>query len=472
MNKVPLLNQSWAGYPERLPLRILQFGAGNFMRAFVDWMVDILNEEAEFNAGVIVVKPTANGNYKDLREQDGLFHVLIRGLQHGQTVETHRLVDCVQEVIHPYRDWEGFLATAEIKSLNIITSNTTEAGIEYVAADRFEDAPPVSFPAKLTGWLYRRFVHFSGAPGTGCTLLPCELIEGNGDELKAVVLRYAAQWGLGSAFEDWLLSSNTFVNTLVDRIVTGYPDDGLDYSRHTLSCEDRLLVTAEPFYLWALEKPAGRASVFPLQRCPEPLHIRIVDDLQPIRMQKVRILNGLHTIMVAVGLTHGFTTVEQITKDSRWGDYLRRTAESAILPVLPLPEEELQAYLSATFERFLNPFVAHRLQAIALNSIVKFRVRVLPSMLAYREQFGLPAQELAYAFACLLQLYNSETPAFRDTSEAAQRLQGYWAAYWQGQNSLEQALHHIVSDEQLWGQNVSAYAPGVLQVFRAEGWGA
>jgi len=460
MSNVPPLNQSWVGYPARLPLRILQFGAGNFMRAFVDWMVDILNEEADFNAGVIVVKPTAHGDYKALRAQDGLFHVLSRGLQDGKRLEQPRLVSCVQQIIHPYQNWEAFLATAEIQSLNIITSNTTEAGIQFEETDRFDDAPPSSFPAKLTCWLYRRFQHFKGRKDRGCVILPCELITRNGDQLRNTVLQYASHWGLDNSFSEWLTTSNTFCNTLVDRIVPGYPEDGEEYCRQTVGCEDALLVAAEPFHLWAIERQPALESLFPLERCDTPLQIRLVDDLELIRLQKVRILNGLHTTMVAVGLMHGMVTVAQMAAHKAWGVFLKKVAREYILPTLPLSAAVGEAYLQATFERFLNPFVEHRLQSIALNSIEKFKVRVLPSLLEYEKMSDQAPEELLFVLACLLQLYKEEERAFRDESEAAQRLQAYWH---HRETSLPTVVKDILADRILWGHDLSRLQGQILK---------
>ncbi|NBC07009.1 MAG: tagaturonate reductase [Bacteroidetes bacterium] len=470
MNNVPPLNQSWASYPARLPLRILQFGAGNFMRAFVDWMVDVLNEEAGFNAGVIVVKPTATGDYHALRAQDGLFHVLSRGLQDGQRLEQPRLVSCVQQIIHPYQNWEAFLATAELPSLNIITSNTTEAGIQFDESDRFEDAPPSSFPAKLTRWLYRRFQHFEGREDRGCVILPCELIARNGDQLRQAVLQYASHWGLEKGFSEWLAKSNTFCNTLVDRIVPGYPEDGEQYCRQALGCEDALLVAAEPFHLWAIERQPALEGVFPLECCATPLQIRLVDDLELIRLQKVRILNGLHTIMVAIGLVHGLSTVAQMAGHKAWGAFLKKVAREYILPTLPLSTAEGEAYLQATFERFLNPFVEHRLQSIALNSIEKFKVRVLPSLLQYEKMSGQQPDELLFVLACLLQLYKKEERPFRDDSEAARRLQAYWH---HSKNSLPSMVNDILADSGLWGHDLSMFQGQTLNYLQAlEGGGS
>ncbi len=463
MSKLPPLNQLWANYPARLPLRILQFGAGNFMRAFVDWMVDVLNEEADFNAGIAVVKPTERGDYSALRAQDGLFHVLSQGLHSGQAVKAHRLISCVQQIIHPYRNWEAFLATAQLPSLNIITSNTTEAGIQFIETDQHSDAPPSSFPAKLTCWLYQRFRYFEGREDRGCVILPCELIAQNGDRLREAVLQYASHWGLEQGFSEWLAKSNTFCNTLVDRIVPGYPKDGEQYCRNVLGCEDALLVAAEPFHLWAIERQPALEGLFPLERCDTPLQIRLVEDLEAIRLQKVRILNGLHTIMVAIGLVHGLSTVAQMAGHKAWGVFLKKVAREYILPTLPLSAAEAEAYLQATFERFLNPFVEHRLQSIALNSIEKFKVRVLPSLLEYEKMSGQPPEELLFVLACLLQLYNNkEGLVFRDDSEAAQRLQAYWRERSENGNGLQSAVNCILTDNALWGQDLSLFKEGTL----------
>ncbi len=457
MNNLPPLTQHWAGRPDRLPLRILQFGAGNFMRAFVDWMVDVLNKETNFKAGVIVVKPTANGDYKALRAQDGLFHVLSRGLQDGKRQEKPRLVSCIQKIIHPYQDWEAFLATAQIPSLNIIVSNTTEAGIQLVETDRFADTPPSSFPGKLTRWLYHRFQHFEDREKRGCVILPCELIANNGDKLLETVLQCASNWGLGKSFIQWLIAENTFCNTLVDRIVSGYPKDGEQYCNYALGCQDTLLVVAEPFHLWAIERKPALENLLPAKNSGAPVNIQLVDDLYLARLQKVRILNGLHTTMVAVGLVHGLTTVAQMAGDVQWGSFLKQTAREYILPTLPLPIEESEAYLETTFERFLNPYIEHRLQSIALNSIAKFGVRVLPSLQDYHQKYNKLPEGLIFALACLIKLYEKKGQQFQDDSEAARRLQAYWQKRHKNNWSSATMIRHLLSDKTIWGCDLSSF---------------
>ncbi len=457
MSNTLSLDSEWAGHPNRLPLRILQFGAGNFIRAFVDWMVEVLNEEAGFNAGVVVVKPTAGGDYEALRAQDGLFHVLCRGLQNGEALEEFRLIKCIQQVIHASQNWDAFLATAQIPSLNIITSNTTEAGIQFVAADRFEDTPPSAFPAKLTCWLHRRFQYFEGRKEAGCVLLPCEHLDDNGDKLQAAVLQYAEHWRLGDSFGRWLKTCNTFCNTLVDRIVPGYPEDGLDYCQKVITRKDELLVVAEPFHLWAIQQQPGLEALFPVEQCSTSVQLRFVENLELVRTQKIRILNGLHTIMVSVGLTHGLSTVAQTAAHDYWGPFLKTVAQENIFPTLPLPEKELQAYLRATFERFLNPFIEHRLQSIALNSIAKFRVRVLPSLLHFYSKYNTLPEGLVFALACLLKLYDRKELPFRDDSEAARRLQAYWAARRERGAALKSVVDRMLSDNTVWGRDLSPF---------------
>ena len=398
------LNRLTADVPAHLPYRILQFGGGNFLRAFVDWMVQVMNEEAGFAAGVLLVKPTAHGDYAALRQQEGLFHVLTRGWSNGAVVDEAQLVSAVQGILNPYQQWDDFLASAEQPALNIIVSNTTEAGLAFSESDVFSDGPPQEFPAKLTRWLYHRYEYFGGSAESGCVVLPCELLPDNGQLLRSLVERYAAHWRLPGGFVAWLQAHHHFCNTLVDRIVPGRPADAVTVQQR-LGYEDELLVVAEPYHLWAIEGPPSLAEILPFQQCQTPLNIVLNEDLRPYRELKIRILNGAHSLMVPVGLLHGLSTVREMVEHERWGPFLRAAVEENILPSLDFPPETLQRYAATVFERFRNPYIEHRLQAIALNGLSKFQVRVLPSILAYYAKQGAPPEHLLYAMACLVKLY-------------------------------------------------------------------
>jgi len=297
------LNRQITNKPKTLPLKVMQFGGGNFLRAFVDWMVHVLNQETNFNGGVVVVKPTERGDYQVLKSQDGLFTVVLDGIKNSKLVAEKILVDCVQNVVNPYSEWDAYIEMAKSPDIRFIVSNTTEAGIRFNAADAFEGNPPKEFPAKLTLWLYHRFQHFGNDITKGCILLPCELVEDNGEALKAAVLQYTAHWNLDGDFVNWIYTANHFCSTLVDRIVSGYPLDRADKIHSELGYEDKLLVSGEYYHSWVIKGPELVRKELPFAKTD--LNVEFVHDLVPYREMKVRILNGAHTSMVPVGYLAG-----------------------------------------------------------------------------------------------------------------------------------------------------------------------
>ncbi|MBL2854138.1 tagaturonate reductase, partial [Klebsiella pneumoniae] len=281
------------------PTRAIQFGEGNFLRAFIDWQLDLLNEKTDLATGVTIVRPINTVFPPSLNTQDGLYTTVIRGLnERGEAVSEARIIRSVNNEINPWQDFAGYLALARDPEITFVFSNTTEAGISYHAGDRPDDMPPVSFPAKLTQLLLERFRHFNGAADKGWTIIPCELIDYNGEALKALVLRYAKEWQLPTAFSDWVETANTFCSTLVDRIVTGYPREEAEKLEAELGYHDAFLDTAEYFWLFVIQGPQGLAEMLRLDRCP--LNIRIVEDIRPYKARKVAILNGAHTALVPV----------------------------------------------------------------------------------------------------------------------------------------------------------------------------
>ena len=252
-----ILNRRNANITEPLPIKVVQFGEGNFLRGFVDFVIDKLNKEANFNAGVAVIQPLAVGLVELLNEQDGLYNLFMKGVKQGEEIQEQRTISCVQKGINPYKDYDEYLKLAEEESLEFIISNTTEAGIAYDESDTLEGKPHNSFPAKLTVLLYKRFQHFKGDKAKGLTIIPCELINYNADTLKKIILQYAELWELESDFVNWINNSNSFHNTLVDRIVPGYPKDDIESYQSKLELEDKLIVSAEVFLLWVIEGGEG-----------------------------------------------------------------------------------------------------------------------------------------------------------------------------------------------------------------------
>ena len=418
------------------PIKILQFGEGGFLRAFVDWMVQKVNDCGAFEGGVAVVQPIAEGLCDRLMAQDGCYNLLQRGLRNGEATVEKAEIDVIETCVNPYCDYEGYLALAENPELRFVVSNTTEAGIAYEAGDTLADAPQKSFPAKVTALLWRRFE--KKLPGL--VFLPCELIEKNGSTLQEIVLRYAREWGLGENFTSWIEKENIFCNTLVDRIVTGYPKDEMlpEYA------DDAMLDTSELFHLWVIEGYRGLFSELPLDRAG--LNVILTDDITPYRTRKVRILNGAHTSLIPYALLSGVETVRDCMQNETLSAFVRSAVYEEIIPTLDLPREELEAYAEAVFERFDNPFIRHYCASISLNSVSKFRVRVLPSLLEYRRRFGKEPEKLLFSFAKLIDFYR--TDAVKDDPAVAAFMK-------------TATVEEILSREDLWGEDLSILVDGV-----------
>ncbi|MDH7911687.1 tagaturonate reductase [Winogradskyella sp. SYSU M77433] len=400
------LNRSNLGLEERLPIKVIQFGEGNFLRAFVDYAIQQLNKSADFNAGVAVVQPIDRGMVDMLNDQDGLYTLFLKGVQKGEEIQTKELITNIVKGINPYADFQQYLDLAKEEELQFIISNTTEAGIAYVESDTMEMQPPSSFPAKLTMLLHKRFQHFNGASDKALTIIPCELINYNSDTLKEIILKYCADWNLEEGFKAWLTEHCSFHNTLVDRIVPGYPKDQIEEYNAQLDYKDNLIVSAETFLLWVIEGGDDLKAKLPFDKTD--LDVKIVKDMQPYRTRKVRILNGAHTSMVPFSLLYGNETVKETVDNEFTGAFVNSAIFDEINHVLPMDKAELDSFAEEILDRFRNPFIKHKLADIALNSISKFKVRVLPSLLEYNEKFQKLPAHLTFAFACLIRFYKGE----------------------------------------------------------------
>ena len=387
------------------PVRIVQFGEGNFLRAFVDWMVDIANEKGVLNSGVALVKPIPYGDLEQFRKQDCLYTVLLRGRENGQAVETRRIVTAVQEAVAAHGEFDRFLALARMETVEFIVSNTTEAGIVYDENDRYDADPPASYPGKLVRFLHERWKSFSGDPEKGVMLLPVELIENNGGKLRECAEKLIVRWGLEPAFAAWVKESCRFCSTLVDRIVTGYPKGEAEAIWETLGYRDELLDVGEPFALWVIESedPDEAQRRFPLDRAGLP--VVFTRGLKPYRDRKVRILNGAHTAMVPGAFLAGQDIVRDCMHDPVIRKYLDRALQEEILPTVDLPAEEVRKFAASVIERFDNPFIDHALLSICLNSVSKWKARVLPSLLDSFQKNGALPRCLTFSFAALAAFY-------------------------------------------------------------------
>jgi len=388
------------------PVKVLQFGEGNFLRAFVDWMLDILNERGLFDGSIAIAQPIPVGRCDALAAQDCLYTVALQGRQSGQIVRRQRIITSVSEAFDACSRWDRLLELAASEDLRFVVSNTTEAGIVYAPQPHTPETAPETFPAKLATWLHARYQALDGSDKAPLVFLPVELIESNGQQLRKCILKHAGDWGLGDEFIGWLDRACVFCNTLVDRIVTGYPADADDWFDR-LGYRDENLVTAEPFALWVIEAPQALQAELPFARAG--LNVVWTDDLSPYRLRKVRLLNGAHTTSVLAAFHAGLDTVGEMMSDELTGAFVRQAIYREILPTLDevsaLGAADNRDFADSVIERFANPFVRHRLLDISLNSVSKWPVRILPSLRAYVDRFGKLPEALAFSLAALLWFY-------------------------------------------------------------------
>ena len=406
--------------------RIIQFGEGGFLRGFADWMLQIANEKKVFDGKVLVVQPIEKGMCDMLTAQGCVYTHLCRG---AEGVDVKR-IDVISRCVKPYDDFDAYMALAQNPDFRFVISNTTEAGIAFVETDKLTDRPASSFPGKLTQLLKARY----DAGLSGFVFLPCELIDKNGENLKKCVLQYADLWGLGDGFKAWIEKDNIFCNTLVDRINTGYPKN----EKIEVGFDDKMINTSEYFHLWVIEGYNGLFDEIPFDKCG--LNVIVTDNLEMYRTRKVRILNGAHTSFVPYALLEGFDTVKSCIDDEKMLAYIRKCVFEEIIPTLDLPREELVEYAENVITRFSNPYIRHMLSSIALNSVSKFKVRVLPSILEYIKRYGKMPDTLIFSFAKLIDFYmtdmTNDDPSVTAFMKSA-------------------TVCEILANEKLWGEDLS-----------------
>jgi len=448
--------------PFALPVKILQFGQGNFMRGFFDWQVDLLNERTGLDAGVVVVRPRGGSSAPLLDVQDGLFTVLVRGLdESGHPVKQYRTVTCVQREIDPGTMYADYLAQATNSDLRFVVSNTTEAGIAVNETDRYADAPPATFPAKLAQLLFARYLAFEGAHDKGLVLLPCELIDDNGAALRDAVLHYARLWQLPAGFAAWIGTACTFCNTLVDRIVTGYPAGDAEAIERELGYADPFLVAAEYYYLFVIQGPASVGAE--LKLAGSGLNVKLVDDIVPYKKRKVGILNGGHTTLVPVALLAGLEAVGPAVDDDEVGAFLRAAIYDEIIPALEMDRAELEGFAADVLRRFRNPAIHHRLASIALNSWSKFAARVLPQMLRFADLNGgrLP-RRLVLAMAATMVLYRGGVIELADDPATLAWFRDGWDKVAAGTWTRADLARGWLAHSALWGRDLNS-VPGLAE---------
>jgi tagaturonate reductase len=448
--------------------KVIQFGEGNFLRAFVDWMIHRMNAKGLFQGSAVLVQPIANGMAEAINAQEGVYTLLLRGIEEGKLIERKEILTSVSRAINPYKEWEKVLACAENPEIEFVVSNTTEAGIVLDSKDRLDFTPPHSYPGKLAAYLWRRYQTFSGAADKGMVILPCELIDRNGDQLKKAVQKLAVAWSLPQEFNTWIQESNYFLNTLVDRVVTGYPKDEIESLEKENGYIDRLIDTGEFFHLWIIEGPAKLEKRLPLAQAG--LNVIWTDDMTPYRTRKVRILNGAHTSSVPAAFLYGLETVGEMMDDPILGKYVRQTISREIVPSMDMNPEMLKKYADAVVERFQNPFIKHYLSSILLNSASKFKTRVVPSLLQFAEKNGgLLPERLCFSFAAWMMVYRHgciekglmqakrAKGAFimQDDMVVLKFFQELWQSFNEGVSSIREVTEKVLSASFLWGKDLT-----------------
>lgn len=446
-----------------LPERMVQFGEGNFLRGFVDWMIHQLNKNQLFNGKAVAVQPTPHGKVvPKLNAQDGLYTFVLQGRENGAEIEKHEIISSISRGVNPYEDWNEVLKLAESPSIEFVFSNTTEAGISYSKEEYKPDESPISFPGKLTAFLYRRYQVMKEDPKAGLTMIPCELVEGNGDLLKECVLQISVDWKLGDLFVDWVKNCNRFCNTLVDRIVPGYPKNAIDQFQEFHGYEDQLIGVGEPYHLFVIEADQSVAEKIPFHQAG--LNVKW-GDVTPYRALKVGLLNAPHTMMFSVGFLSGLNTVYEAMEDDTLSRFVRTSMDEEILPVLSFDDKEKNEFASSVLERFRNPFVKHYLEDLGLNAFYKYKTRVLPLLLQWTQEKKQIPVRMSFSLAALINYYkpvelideehmNGErlerTYKIRDSKEAVKTLHEAWTE----KQSTEHLVMKVLENEDLWGINL------------------
>lgn len=389
------------------PVKAVQFGEGNFLRAFIDYQIDVMNEKADFNGSVVMVQPLPHGMGDMINAQDGIYTTILSGVENGEKVEEDRVITSVDSCINPYTDYEKYIALADIPTLRFVFSNTTEAGIAYDPTVKAEDKPQMSFPGKVTAFLYRRYKTFNGDRSKGLIFIPCELIDKNGQFLRKYVLKHAEEWKLQEDFVKWIDESCDFCCSLVDRIVPGYPRATADEFCEKFGYKDNLLDCAEKFLFWAIEY-THRSHEDELPTGKAGLNVVWTDDMTFYRTRKVRILNGTHTMTVLAAYLTGKNTIEECMNDSLVSSFMDQGLFKEIIPSMDGDKTLLEGYAGDVLNRFRNPCVVHMLMSISLNSTSKFKTRDLPSLLGYVKKFGKLPKTLVFSLAALIAFYEGK----------------------------------------------------------------
>ena len=449
------------------PERVLQFGEGNFLRAFVDYFIDMMNEKAGFNSKVVLVQPIANkeGGFKlneVINSQDGLYDLYLRGFQDGEKVNDKRVISCVSRCLNVYSDYQAVMDCASNPDLRFIVCNTTEAGIAYDESCKYEDCPASTYPAKLTKFMHERFLKFGNQKGKGFIILACELIDDNGKKLEEYVLKYARDWNLGEEFINWIKEENIFCSTLVDRIVTGYPRNEAEQINNENGYIDNIIDTGEIFGFWVIEGPQSIKDEFPCEKAGLP--ILICDDHKPYKQRKVRILNGAHTSFVLGAYEAGQHIVRDCMHDEVISSFMNKTLFDEVIPTLTLSKEDCEQFAASVIDRFKNPFIDHQLLSISLNSTSKWKARVMPSLLGYVKKYNKLPECITASFAFYIKFYQGQEltekglVAHREDKEEYiisddRAILEFYLAH--KDDSVEEIVKAVASNIDFWGQDLT-----------------
>lgn len=433
------------------PVKILQFGEGNFLRAFIDWILQNLNDAGVINANVAVVQPMPMGRVADLAKQDGLYTLCLEGIDKGEKVQSKQIIDVLSDFINPFEQYDKFLNYAKSSDLEIVISNTTEAGIALDETDTDFTKCPKSFPGKLLAFLKARYDHFNGDASKGLAIIPCELIDHNGDELKRVMLELAKIKGMDEKFIDWITNACHYTSTLVDRIVPGYPRDTAAQICEETGFADNNIVKGEIFHLWVLQKEPFIQEKLPADK--SGLNVIFADDITPYKQRKVKILNGTHTGIVPVAYLSGIDTVRESVEDEDVGRFAAELINDEIKPTIDLPKDEMDAFANSVVERFKNPFIRHELMSIALNSTTKFRTRLLPTYNDYRKKFGKSPKHILFSLASLAVFYRGKRGDEDIKLADDPKFLEFWKEVW-ALSDFDAMAKKILGASDVWEQNL------------------
>ncbi|MBR6347258.1 MAG: tagaturonate reductase [Bacteroidales bacterium] len=459
------LNRKTAPQAKSYTEKVIQFGEGNFLRAFIDWIIWKTNQKTDFNGSVVVVQPIEKGMVEWLNEQDGLYHLNLQGLLDGKPVDSVDLIDVVSRGLNPYTDFKAYLALAEQPEIRFVISNTTEAGIAFDPSCRLDDAPASSYPGKLTQLLYHRWEHFKGAKDKGLVIFPCELIFENGKHLKECIRQYIDMWNLGPDFAAWFEDACGVYSTLVDRIVPGYPRDNAAELCERAGYDDHLLDKAEIFHLWVIEAPKEVAEEFPADKAG--LNVLFVPSEAPYHERKVTLLNGPHTVLSPVGYLSGLNTVKECCEDPEIGAFVRKVMFEELLPTLNLPQDELLKFANDVMDRFRNPFVKHFVTSIMLNSFPKFKTRDLPGLKTYLERKGELPKGLVLGLAAICTYYKGgkrgeDEIVPNDDPKIMELLKNLWAV-----GDVRKVAEGVLAEKYIWDEDLNAI-PGLTGLLASD----